>query len=94
MSFIMDPVVIVNLILCIFIVVLAILEYSKTKSSIALFIGIAFGLFGISHLLTLLGLADSLTTPLIIIRILAYLSVIYGLYVNITKKKEQVGKTQ
>jgi hypothetical protein len=91
MSFIMDPVVIINLILCVFIVTLGILEYSRTKSNIALCVGVAFGLFGISHLLTIIGLANSLTTLLIIIRVLAYLSVIYGLYVNITKKKEKAG---
>jgi uncharacterized membrane protein (UPF0136 family) len=86
----MDAVVLVNLILCIFIVVLGVLEYTRTKSRVALYVGIAFGLFGISHLLTLLGLSGSLMAPLIIIRFLAYLTVIYALYINITKKKKKV----
>jgi hypothetical protein len=86
----MDVVVLVNLILCIFIVILGFFEYSRTKSHVALCVGVAFGLFGISHLLTLLGFANNLTVPLIIIRFLAYMTVIYALYINITKKKEKV----
>jgi hypothetical protein len=43
---------------------------------IALYIGIAFGLFGISHALTLAGLAKSLEMFIISIRIIAYLLVI------------------
>ncbi len=86
----MDTVVLVNLILCIVIVVLGVMEYTRTKSRVALYVGIAFGLFGISHLLTLLGMVDGLTVPLVILRFLAYLTVIYALYINITKKKEKV----
>lgn len=45
-----------------------------------LYIGIAFGVFGISHLTTLLGLKETLTDVLIIIRVLAYLIVVFTLY--------------
>lgn len=85
----MDPVVLVNLVLCVIILVMGIWEYLRTKSPVELYVGIAFGLFGISHLLSLLGLAAQLTVLLIIIRVLAYLTVIYGLYVAITRKKEK-----
>ena len=83
----MDPIVLVNLILCAVILVMGIWEYVRTKSRVELYVGIAFGLFGVSHLLTLLGLAAGLTLPLIIIRLLAYLIVIYALYIAIAKKK-------
>lgn len=43
---------------------------------VALYIGIAFGLYAISHALTLAGLATSLQTFIIIIRITGYLLVI------------------
>ena len=85
----MDAVVLVNLILCVLIVILGVWEYTRTKSRVALCVGVAFGLFGISHLLTLLRLAGGLIAPLIIIRFLAYLTVVYALYINITKKKEK-----
>jgi uncharacterized membrane protein (UPF0136 family) len=85
----MDPVILVNLTLCVVIVVMGVWEYISTKSRVELYVGTAFGLFGISHLLTLLGLAAGLTLPLIIIRLLAYLIVIYALYIAIAKKKEK-----
>jgi len=86
----MDPIILVNLILCVAIVVMGVWEYIRTKSRVELYVGTAFGLFGVSHLLTLLGLAAGLTLPLIIIRLLAYLIVIYALYIAIKKKKEKV----
>jgi len=75
-----DPITTINFVLCVVIVALAIVAYSSKKSWIALYIGIAFGLFGISHLVSLLGLAPALTEVLIVIRTLAYLVVIFALY--------------
>jgi len=46
----------------------------------ALYIGVAFGLFGISHLVSLVGLGAALTDMLLIIRTLAYLVFIFALY--------------
>jgi hypothetical protein len=79
MALMLDPITIVNLILSLAILVLGIAAYGKKKNGMALYIGVAFALFGLSHLLTLLGLAQSLTTYLIIIRTLAYLIVIFAL---------------
>jgi hypothetical protein len=42
---------------------------------VSLYIGIAFGLFAVSHALTLVGLATSLEALIIIIRIIGYLLV-------------------
>lgn len=83
----MDPVVLTNLILCIIILGMGVCEYIRTRSRVELYVGVAFGLFGVSHLLTLLGLSAGLTVPLIIIRLLAYLLVIFGLYTAIAKRK-------
>jgi len=76
----MDPVTLVNLILCVIIVVFGCVGYKKAKDKWPLFIAITFGLFGLSHLLTLLGLKDDLTGFLIAIRTIAYLLVIYTVY--------------
>ena len=86
----MDPVVLTNFILCVIILGMGIWEYVRTKSRIELCVGTAFGLFGVSHLLTLLGLSSGLTVPLIIIRLLAYLLVIFGLYIAIARKKSRL----
>ena len=71
---------IVNLILAVIILILGIWAYGKKKAGAALLVGIAFGLFAISHLLTLLGLAGTLNTILIVIRILGYLVAIFAVY--------------
>jgi hypothetical protein len=75
----LDTVTIMNFVLCVVIVALAIVAYSSKKSRIAVYIGVAFALFGISHLVNLIGLG-SLTDALLVIRTLAYLVVIFALY--------------
>ena len=76
----MDTITIMNLVLCVVIVALAIVAYNSKKSMITLYIGAAFGLFGISHLVNLIGLGAELTDLLLIIRTLGYLIVIFALY--------------
>jgi hypothetical protein len=80
MTFTWDPIYTLNLVLCIAIVGFGYLGYKKKEDKVPLYIGIAFGLFGISHLATLLGLKETLTDVLIIIRTLAYLTVVFALY--------------
>ncbi|MBN1191847.1 MAG: hypothetical protein JXA46_19000 [Dehalococcoidales bacterium] len=46
--------------------------------SVSFFIGIAFGLYAVSHALTLVGLAEELEAFVISIRIIAYLLVAIG----------------
>jgi hypothetical protein len=82
----MDAITLVNLILCVIIVVLGCVGYGKAKDKWPLYIAIAFGLFGVSHLLTLLGLKDTLEAFLIAIRTIAYLVVIYTVYLVAFKK--------
>jgi len=78
-----DPILFVNLVLCVTIVLLGILCYRKSCEFLSLYIAAAFGLFGISHAATLLGFKVPLTIPLIIIRTLAYLLVVYALVMHL-----------
>jgi hypothetical protein len=80
MALILDPIYIVNLALCTIILVLGFLGYKKGGNRIPLYVGIAFGLFGVSHLATILGFKDALESVLIVIRTVAYLTVIVALY--------------
>ncbi len=80
-----EPIYIVNLILCIVIFALGYVGYTKSKNKLPLYIGIAFGLFGLSHLATIVGLKVALGTILIIIRTIAYLLVVYALYAFVKK---------
>ena len=76
----LDPIYLTNLVLCVIILVLGIIGYKRSEDMWPLFIGVAFGLFGVSHLLTLFGLKEALTTLLIAIRTLAYLIVAFTVY--------------
>ncbi len=75
-----DPILFVNLLLCIGIVILGYLCYRKSGDLLPALIGAAFGLFGISHAATLAGLKVPLTVPLILIRTLAYVLVLAALW--------------
>ena len=86
MAFNWDPIYMVNLLLCIIIVILGYWGYKRSNDAMPLYIGVAFGLFGISHLAILLGLRDSLENVLIVVRLLAYLIVVYALYQAASKR--------
>ena len=75
-----DPMTLINLIFCVIILALGITGYTKSEQKWPLLIGVAFGLFGVSHLLTLLGLKEALDALLLTVRIIAYLSVIFVIY--------------
>ncbi len=87
MNFVWDPIYAVNLVLCILILIFGMIGYRRSKSNIPLYIGMAFGLFGLSHLATLMGLKDALEITLVIVRTLAYLVVVIALYLAAFAKK-------
>jgi uncharacterized membrane protein (UPF0136 family) len=80
MNLVWDPIYAVNLILCIATLILGVAGYRRSRSVVPLYIGIAFGLFGLSHLATLLGLKDALELVLVVVRAVAYLIVAFALY--------------
>ncbi len=93
MQFHWDTLTFINLILCIVILVFGIISYQRSKNRVTLYVGIAFGLFGLTHLATLLGLSTSLNVAMIVIRTAAYLLVTYALYLaaysNVNGRKAQ-----
>ena len=80
MNVVWDPVYVVNLVLCVIILALGLIGWRGSGKAFPLYLGIAFGLFGLSHLATILGLKDSLEAALIVVRTLAYLLVAFALY--------------
>lgn len=80
MNIVWDPIYTVNLILCVVILVFGIIGWRRSNRVFPLYIGIAFGLFGLSHLATILGLKAALEVPLIVGRTLAYLIVVFTVY--------------
>ena len=86
MTFTLDPIYLTNFILCVVILVLGCLGYSRSKNKAPLFIGIAFALFAASHMITLWGLKETLTNFLIAIRVIAYALVIAAVYRLVSKR--------
>ncbi|HTT07673.1 MAG TPA: hypothetical protein VMH34_02645 [Gammaproteobacteria bacterium] len=80
MNVIWDPVYIVNLVLCVAILAFGFIGWRRSGMMLLLYVGMAFGLFGLSHLATILGMKDSLETALIAVRTLAYVLVTFALY--------------
>ena len=76
----MNMIYVVNLILCVVILIFGLMGWRRSGKDFPLYIGIAFGLFGLSHLATLLGLAAQLKVLLIVVRTAAYLIVVYTVY--------------
>jgi hypothetical protein len=76
----MNMMYVINLVLCVVIVIFGLMGWRRSGKAFPLYIGIAFGLFGLSHLATLLGQAVQLEVLLIVIRTAAYLIVVYALY--------------
>ncbi len=85
MGIIWDPVNIINIILCTVIVAMGFISYNKNQNAIPLLIAIAFLIFGVSHIINFIGLADELQAALMIIRILGYLTVVIAMYQSIRK---------
>jgi uncharacterized membrane protein (UPF0136 family) len=79
MAYINDPVAVINISLCLIVVVLGFMGFRKNSDKASLAIGAAFGLFAISHLITLMGVSIKFSNFVIIIRMLAYLIVAIAL---------------
>lgn len=83
MAFNANSIAVLSLFLCFVIVLLAYVNFRKNKNKAAINIGIAFGLFGVIHLMSILQLGTNYAAFLIAARILAYLLVILSLYKSI-----------
>ncbi len=88
MQFTWNTITFINLVLCAVILVFGLVAWQRSRNRVVLYVGTAFGLFGLSHLATLLGLGSSLATVLIVIRTCAYLLVTYALFVAAYGKKK------
>jgi hypothetical protein len=87
MVFVWNTTLAINLVLCIFITAFGVIGWQRSKNMVPLYIGIAFGLFGLSHLATLFSLATALSSVLILVRLLAYVLVTYAVYLMAFQKK-------
>jgi predicted membrane channel-forming protein YqfA (hemolysin III family) len=82
----MDLLSVLNLVFTIALCAVAIWGYTKRKYDVLLYIAIGYGIFTVAHLLVLIGLAASLNSLLIVLRVVAYLIIIIAVYKLATKK--------
>jgi hypothetical protein len=85
MAAVPDPMVVINLLLCVIIFVLGYLVYRKHEKISAMLIGIAFGMFGLSHLSVLFGLTLFPETTYILLRVCAYVLVAAALWLLLSE---------
>lgn len=80
-----DPVMVVNLFFCIIILILGYLVYRKKENFSALLVGIAFGMFGLSHFTTLFGLTQIPEVTFILVRACGYILVAAALWLRLSE---------
>jgi len=85
MAFSGDPVVVINLLFCIVILVLGYIVYRKKENFSAFLIGIAFGMFGVSHFTQLFGITQIPDITFILIRAVGYILVAAALWLYLTE---------
>ena len=73
-------VTLINLILAVIVLIMGLWAYARKQSRAGLLVGMAFGLFAIAHFLTLVGLAGTLSTLIIAIRVLGYIAAMVAVY--------------
>jgi len=83
-----------NLVLCVGIFALGYLRYAHSKNVMSLYIGAAFGLFGTTYLVELLGAAEQFQTVVTVARLVGYLIILAALYsyLGVKTPKSSSGK--
>lgn len=84
----MDGLAILYMVFCFIICGFGIWVYSKKKANVSLYIGIAFGFFAIDRLIVLLSSGQGLDIIGIVLRIVAYLLVLFALYWAFVKNRK------
>jgi hypothetical protein len=78
---------VLNIVFSLGICVLAFYTWVRAKDVLVLFIGLAFGLFAIAHLVAAIGFAASAEGLIILLSVLGYALVFVALYKELLPKK-------
>ena len=76
----LDLFTLVNFVLSLLIFLFGCWSYIKTKNKAPCYIGVAFGLFSLSHLISLVGMESGLRDTIILVRAFSYFIVLTTLY--------------
>jgi len=75
-----DPLPLINLVLCLAIVALGLLGYKRSRHTLPLLLAAVFALFGLSHVIILLDPSREFEVVVFAVRVVAYGLVLYLLY--------------
>ena len=84
----LDLVTLINFGLSLLILIVGCRGYLRYKNKTPFHIGVAFGLFSVSHLISLLGIERNFHVTVMLIRVFGYLIVLFAL-LQIENKKGQ-----
>ena len=76
----LDPIYIVNLLLSLIIVFGCLYAYRMSKSRIPLYIALGFGVFGLTHLFSIIRLDDNYHLYILALRVISGLIIVFGIY--------------
>ncbi len=82
----MDIVSLMGLVFTPIIAALCLLVHKKKRDSILFYFGIAYVLFLLSYIITFSGLIAVSTIIQILLRLMAYLTMIFGLYIRLSAR--------
>jgi hypothetical protein len=83
----MDPIGFVNVLLNLAIIAIGYAGYRKTKNRIYFYMALAFIVFAVTNLLSALEMSAQFLYPVIVLRVIGYVTVLYGLYAGMGGKK-------
>ena len=69
-----------NLVLCVLILAVGCIGYAKTKIKAPFHIGVAFGIFAVSYVISAFGVQRNFAMTIILERVFAYLIVLFSLW--------------
>jgi len=76
-----------NMVVCLFILVMGSGVYYKTKNKAPFHIGVAFGLFAVGNLIKIFGVQASFVSTVMLVNLFGYLIVLFALYEMSDKSK-------
>lgn len=83
----MDPIRMLNIILCAMIVFLGVWGYLKNKDVFSMLIAAAFALFGVSHAIGIFN-PMRFEKAILTVRLIAYIIVVFALYTTISGSRK------
>ena len=69
---------------------ISLLAYRENRSRMPLFVGCGFAIFGFSYLLTLISTTQEMDYVILLIRMLAFVTVLFAVYTNLGEARNQI----